>query len=41
MVMQRPLMLIGVSWSPKMTVETKMTATSLKMPATELNTTKD
>lgn len=36
MVTQRPLMLIAVSWSPKMTVDTKITATSLKMPATEL-----
>lgn len=36
MVTQRPLMLIGVNWSWKRTVETKMTATSLKMPATEL-----
>jgi hypothetical protein len=36
MAMQRPEMLMGVSWSWKMVVLRKMVATSLKMPATEL-----
>ena len=39
MVTTRPLTLIGVSWSWKMNMDRKMTATSLKMPATESVTT--
>jgi hypothetical protein len=36
MEMHRPLTLMGVSWSWKMVVDTKMVAVSLKMPATDL-----
>lgn len=36
MVTQSPLTLIGVSWSWKMNIDRKMTATSLKIPATDL-----